>query len=89
MRASCMLHLPGLIMTKRINHILQLISKLSFTTRGFLGEGTQAVGNFFQISAKSFFVISPGFASLIFLLSISITGITSAAVPVKKHSSAT
>ena len=50
MRASCMLHLPGLIMTKRVNQILQVISKLSFTTRGFFGEGTQAVGNFFQIS---------------------------------------
>lgn len=50
MRASCMLHLPALIMTKRINHILDLISKLSFTTRGFFGEGTQAVGNFFQVS---------------------------------------
>ncbi|HEC69435.1 MAG TPA: protein arginine kinase [Candidatus Omnitrophica bacterium] len=50
MRASCMLHLPGLIMTKRINRVLELISKLSFTTRGFFGEGTQAIGNFFQVS---------------------------------------
>jgi protein arginine kinase len=50
MRASCMLHLPGLIMTKRINRILELVAKLSFTTRGFFGEGTQAIGNFFQVS---------------------------------------
>jgi len=50
MRASCMLHLPGLIMTKKINRILELIAKLSFTTRGFFGEGTQAIGNFFQVS---------------------------------------
>lgn len=50
MRASCMLHLPGLVMTKRINRILELIAKLSFTTRGFFGEGTQAIGNFFQVS---------------------------------------
>ncbi|MBN2119949.1 MAG: protein arginine kinase [Candidatus Omnitrophica bacterium] len=49
-RASCMLHLPGLIMTKRINRILELVAKLSFTTRGFFGEGTQAIGNFFQVS---------------------------------------
>lgn len=50
MRASCMLHLPALIMTKRINRILELVAKLSFTTRGFFGEGTQAIGNFFQVS---------------------------------------
>jgi len=50
LRASCMLHLPGLIMTKKINKILELVAKLSFTTRGFFGEGTQAIGNFFQVS---------------------------------------
>ncbi len=50
MRSSCMLHLPGLIMTKKINKILELLAKLSFTARGFFGEGTQAIGNFFQIS---------------------------------------
>ncbi len=50
LRASCMLHLPGLIMTRKINKILELVAKLSFTTRGFFGEGTQAIGNFFQVS---------------------------------------
>jgi protein arginine kinase len=50
LRASCMLHLPGLVLTKRINKILELLAKLSFTTRGLFGEGTQALGNFFQIS---------------------------------------
>ena len=50
MRASVMVHLPGLIMTKRINKVLNLIAKLSFTARGLFGEGTQALGNFFQIS---------------------------------------
>ncbi len=50
MRASCMIHLPGLVMTKRINRVLELINKLSFATRGFFGEGTQALGNFFQVS---------------------------------------
>ncbi len=50
LRASVMVHLPGLIMTKRINRILELIAKLSFTARGLFGEGTQALGNFFQIS---------------------------------------
>jgi protein arginine kinase len=50
MRGSVMLHLPGLVMTKQINKILTAISKLSFTTRGLYGEGTQASGNFFQVS---------------------------------------
>jgi len=50
MRGSVMLHLPALVMTKQINKVLAAISKLSFTTRGFYGEGTQAIGNFYQIS---------------------------------------
>lgn len=50
MRASAMLHLPALVMNKTINKILDSIAKLSFTTRGFHGEGTEASGNFFQIS---------------------------------------
>jgi protein arginine kinase len=50
MRGSVMLHLPALVMTKQINKVLSAISKLSFTTRGFYGEGTQAIGNFYQIS---------------------------------------
>ncbi|MFA6281330.1 MAG: protein arginine kinase [Candidatus Omnitrophota bacterium] len=50
LRASCMLHLPALVFTKRINKILELLVKISFVTRGFFGEGTQALGDFFQIS---------------------------------------
>jgi len=50
LRASVMLHLPSLVMTKQIQKVLQAITKLSFTARGFYGEGTDASGNFFQIS---------------------------------------
>lgn len=50
MRASVMLHLPSLVMTKQIGKVLQAITKLSFTARGLYGEGTEASGNFFQIS---------------------------------------
>lgn len=50
MRGSVMLHLPALVMTRQINQVLAAIAKLSFTTRGLYGEGTQASGNFFQIS---------------------------------------
>lgn len=50
MRASVMLHLPALVMSRQIDRVLAAIAKLSFTTRGLYGEGTQATGNFFQIS---------------------------------------
>ena len=50
MRASAMLHLPVLVMNKRIEKILETITKLSFVARGLHGEGTEAAGNFFQIS---------------------------------------
>lgn len=50
MRGSVMLHLPALVMVRTIEKVLAAISKLSFTTRGLYGEGTQAIGNFFQIS---------------------------------------
>ncbi|HTL69945.1 MAG TPA: protein arginine kinase [Candidatus Eisenbacteria bacterium] len=50
LRASVMLHLPSLVMTKQINRVLQAITKLGMTARGLYGEGTEAEGNFFQIS---------------------------------------
>ncbi len=50
MRASAMLHLPTLVINKRIEKILETITKLSFAARGLYGEGTEAAGNFFQIS---------------------------------------
>jgi protein arginine kinase len=50
MRASVMLHLPALVLTKQINRVIQAIVKLGLTVRGLFGEGTEATGNFFQIS---------------------------------------
>jgi len=50
LRASVMLHLPALVMTNQIGKVFQAISKLGLTMRGFYGEGTEAVGNFFQVS---------------------------------------
>lgn len=50
LRASVMLHLPTLVLTKQINKVLQAITRLGLTARGFYGEGTEASGNFFQIS---------------------------------------
>lgn len=50
LRASVMLHIPALVMTHQIGKVFQAISKLGLTMRGFYGEGTEATGNFFQIS---------------------------------------
>jgi protein arginine kinase len=53
LRASCMLHLPALVLTKRIGKVLELLAKILFTTRGLFGEGTQALGDFFQVSNQA------------------------------------
>jgi protein arginine kinase len=50
MRGSVMLHLPALVMTRQVDRVLAAIAKLNFAARGLYGEGTQATGNFFQIS---------------------------------------
>ena len=50
LRGSVMLHLPSLVMTKQISRVLQAITKIGMTARGLYGEGTEAEGNFFQIS---------------------------------------
>lgn len=49
-RASCMLHLPSLVLTKQVNKVLAALAKLNLAARGLYGEGSQAAGNFFQIS---------------------------------------
>jgi len=49
-RVSAMLHLPGLILSKQIDQVLQAVSKLHLAVRGLYGEGSEAFGNFFQVS---------------------------------------
>jgi len=50
LRASVMMHLPAIVITGQINNLINALSKLGLTVRGFFGEGTAAAGNFFQIS---------------------------------------
>jgi protein arginine kinase len=50
MRASHMLHLPALVITRQMNKVLQALGKLGIAVRGLYGEGTEALGNFFQMS---------------------------------------
>jgi protein arginine kinase len=49
-RASVMLHLPALVMTQQINRILQAINQVGLVVRGLYGEGSEALGNLFQLS---------------------------------------
>ncbi|UXR49858.1 protein arginine kinase [Staphylococcus simulans] len=50
MRASVMLHLPGLSIMKRMNRIAQTINRFGFTIRGIFGEGSQVYGHIYQVS---------------------------------------
>src|SRR5699024_4634391 len=50
MRASVMMHLPALTLTKQINRIIPAINQLGLVVRGINGEGREAVGNLVQIS---------------------------------------
>ncbi|MGN7457628.1 protein arginine kinase [Paenibacillus pasadenensis] len=49
-RASVMMHLPALVMTQQINRILSAITQVGLAVRGLYGEGSEALGNLFQIS---------------------------------------
>ena len=50
MRASAMLHLPGLVYLKKVSPVFDAITKLGLTVRGLYGEGSSALGHIYQIS---------------------------------------
>ena len=49
-RGSVMVHLPALVMSQQINRILSAITQVGLVVRGLYGEGSEAIGNLFQIS---------------------------------------
>ncbi len=53
LRASVLIHLPGLVLTREIERIIQKVTKLGLIVRGFYGEGTDVIGNLFQISNQT------------------------------------
>ena len=53
MRASVLIHLPGLVLTQEIGKVLQGLQQMGLTYRGLYGEGSEVVGNFFQISNQT------------------------------------
>lgn len=53
MRASAMLHLPGLVLSEQITPVVNGITRLGLAVRGLFGEGTDSLGNLYQISNQS------------------------------------
>jgi protein arginine kinase len=53
MRASAMLHLPGLVLSEQINQTIQAANKIGLAVRGLYGEGSEALANLFQISNQA------------------------------------
>ncbi|NLV91584.1 MAG: protein arginine kinase [Firmicutes bacterium] len=50
MRASLMMHLPALSATGVMPRIINAVRQLGLTVRGIYGEGTEVVGNIYQVS---------------------------------------
>lgn len=49
-RVGVLLHLPALVHSKQIEKVFRALHKINLTVRGLYGEGTQADGDFYQIS---------------------------------------
>jgi protein arginine kinase len=49
-RVSAMLHLPALVLAEQMNQVITAVNKLGLAVRGLYGEGTEALGNVFQVS---------------------------------------
>ena len=52
-RVSVMLHLPALVMTRQIEKVFRSLHKIQLAVRGLYGEGSQAMGDFYQISNQT------------------------------------
>ncbi len=53
LRMGVMLHLPGLRLTGEIEKVKRAADGMSLVVRGFYGEGSEAVGDLFQISNQT------------------------------------
>ena len=50
MRVSVMFHLPALVLTQQIERVFRSLQKMNLAVRGLYGEGSRAMGDFYQIS---------------------------------------
>ncbi len=53
LRVSVLIHLPALVLTKEIQRVIRSASQLNLAVRGYYGEGSDVVGNLFQISNQT------------------------------------
>lgn len=53
MRASILIHLPGLVLTREIDKVISHITRSGLVVRGFYGEGSDVLGNLFQVSNQN------------------------------------
>ncbi len=53
MRASVLIHLPGLVLTREIDKLISRITRAGLIVRGFYGEGSDVLGNLFQVSNQN------------------------------------
>ena len=53
LRASVLIHLPGLVLTKEIGKVLNALQQMGLTYRGLYGEGSEVLGSFLQISNQT------------------------------------
>lgn len=53
LRASVLIHLPALVLTREIGKVLQGLSQVGLTHRGLWGEGSEVRGNLFQLSNQT------------------------------------
>lgn len=53
LRASVLIHLPGLVLTNEIDGVISQITKVGLAVRGFYGEGSDVLGNIFQVSNQT------------------------------------
>ncbi|MFH1278367.1 MAG: protein arginine kinase [Candidatus Eisenbacteria bacterium] len=60
LRASVLIHLPALVLTKQIAKVLRGITQVGLAVRGMFGEGSEVMGNFFQISNQTTLGLSEG-----------------------------
>jgi protein arginine kinase len=60
MRVSAMLHLPALVITRQIDKVFRSLQKIGLSVRGLYGEGSQAMGDFYQISNQVTLGLSEG-----------------------------
>ncbi|RMG01100.1 MAG: protein arginine kinase [Planctomycetota bacterium] len=50
MRVSVMMHLPAVVIARQMENILRSLQKIDLVVRGLYGEGSQAMGDFYQVS---------------------------------------